>query len=80
MDLGVTLFTAADKADDVLDKLTNSSDWRQLPDLASVTANAARGPVHHRRLASGDLNPPQKHGHTSSSSLKVWTPITRPIR
>jgi hypothetical protein len=64
--LGVTLFSAGDNADAIMDKLASAPGWSLIPstpDLSTVEADAAVGQFIIAGLKSGDFTPPRAHGH-----------------
>ena len=64
--LGVTLFSANDDADGILDKLSTTAGWQLIPsttDLSTVESDAASGQFIIAGLKSGEFTPPRTHGH-----------------
>jgi hypothetical protein len=61
--LGVTLFTAEDNANAIVDKLRNAADWTRLADGAAAKAQADLGYLVIGGLKGPDETPPAEHGH-----------------
>lgn len=61
--LGVTLFTAYDLADAMVDKLRAAPDWLKLADGAGAKEQADAGWLVIGGLQGGDETPPAEHGH-----------------
>jgi hypothetical protein len=63
--LGVTLFSAGDNADAIVDKLSTAAGWNLIGDLPTVESDAAAGMYVLAGLKSGDFNPPRANGHVA---------------
>jgi hypothetical protein len=61
--LGVTLFSAGDNADAIMEKLSTAGGWNLIGDLPTVESDAAAGMYVVAGLKSGDFNPPRNNGH-----------------
>ena len=61
--LGVTLFSASDLADDMVDKLRAAPDWSKLADGVAAKTQADAGWLVAGGLKGGDQTPPALHGH-----------------
>ena len=61
--LGVTLFSAGDNADAIMDKLSTAVGWNLIGDLPTVESDASLGMFVIAGLKSGDFNPARANGH-----------------
>jgi hypothetical protein len=64
--LGLTLFSAGDNADAIMDKLANAVGWAVIPsstDLSAVENDASAGHFIIAGLKSADFTPPRNNGH-----------------
>jgi len=61
--LGVTLFSAGDNADAIMDKLSTAVGWNLIGDLPTVESDASLGMFVIAGLKSGDFNPARTNGH-----------------
>jgi hypothetical protein len=62
-ELGVTLFSADDLANAMVDKLRAAADWTKLADGAAAKAQADAGWLVIGGLKGSDEVPPVEHGH-----------------